>query len=95
MFVETRLKIQIDSSSWPRPFVAKVESATKCQKEKGDAELAANVRQADLKQLLARLDADFKVLDDLSGGDAETAKQTALDVKWIRDRQMNLNSSSI
>ena len=49
--------------------------------------MAADVRKADLKQIVARLTSDLETLDGMAGGDAETAKQTALDLKWIRERQ--------
>lgn len=73
-----------------RPFIAKVESASKSRKEKEEEDLAQAVRQADLKQLVARLENDLDALDGLAGGDVEAAKQTALDLKWIRDRQRTL-----
>ena len=68
-----------------------MQNATKRQKEAEEEALAANVREADLKQLLAQLAADFQTLEGLAGGDAETARQTALDMKWIRERQMILS----
>ena len=73
-----------------RPYIATVESANKTRKEKEEEDLAQAVRQADLKQLVARLENDLTALDGLSGGDVEAAKQTALDLKWIRERQMIL-----
>ena len=70
-----------------RPFVCKVQNATKRQKEEAEEALAADVRKADLKQIVARLTSDLETLEGMAGGDAETAKQTALDLKWIRERQ--------
>lgn len=73
-----------------RPFIARVESASKIRQDKEDEDLAQAVRQADLRQLISRLENDLRALDGLAGGDVEAAKQTALDLKWIRERQMTL-----
>lgn len=67
-----------------------MESASKIRQEKEDEDLAQAVRQADLRQLISRLENDLRALDGLAGGDVEAAKQTALDLKWIRERQMTL-----
>lgn len=81
----------LQSLVFSRPFIATIENATKSRKEKEAEDLAADVRQADLKQIMARIDADFAALDAMSGGDAKEAVETALDMKWIRDRQMILS----
>lgn len=51
-------------------------------------ELARSVRQADLNQLLARVDADVTLLKERKASAEDEATQTALDMKYVRDRQL-------
>ena len=70
-----------------RPFISKMESTARAEKEAKDAQLAANVRQADLQQLTAKLDSDFELLKALKPDESSEAHEHAKDMKYLRDRQ--------
>lgn len=75
-----------------RPFIAEIEVASKSEKDQKELELAKNVRQADLKQLLARIENDFSTLKARCASEDTQAMQTAKDMKYMRERQMMLCS---
>ena len=71
-----------------RPFVDKVETAVQNAKDEKDAELARNVRKADLEQIVAKVSKDMEVLQKhLSPAEDRRAEEHALDMKYLRDRQ--------
>lgn len=70
-----------------RPFLAKMEAAVRSERELRDAELAENLRRADLQQLVAKLERDFKVLEGRKPKEDASAKERALDMKYLRERQ--------
>ena len=74
-------------NGWARPFISKLESSARAEKEVKDAQLAANVRQADLQQLVAKLDADFELLKSLKPDEGAEAQEHAKDMKYLRERQ--------
>ena len=61
------------------------------EKEDKQAVLAKNVRVADMQQLLAKLEADLEVLDGQTPPAMRATEQNALDMKYLRERQMFLN----
>jgi hypothetical protein len=73
-----------------RTYVARVEQSARSEKMKREADLAANVRAADLTQLLARLEADMELLSSKENNSASRAAETAKDMKYLWDRQLNL-----
>ena len=73
-----------------RPFAARVETAVRQKKEEHQAELQQNLRQADLAQLLAKLESDFAILDSVVPKASQEAELHALDMKYLRDRQERL-----
>ena len=77
-----------------RPFLGKIEMATRTEKEEKDAQLARNVRQADLEQLLSRLANDLSLLKDRKDAAPSEAVENALDMKYLRDRQECLSCLS-
>ncbi|CAK9036023.1 unnamed protein product [Durusdinium trenchii] len=74
-----------------RPFLAKMEAAVRSERELRDAELAENLRRADLQQLVAKLERDFKVLEGRKPKEDASAKERALDMKYLRERQTQGN----
>lgn len=73
-----------------RAYVSRVEQVTRTEREQKEQELAANVRQADLTQLLARLEADLVLLAQQENTSDARAVETAKDMKYVRERQMSL-----
>lgn len=70
--------------------MARLQSAQRIQKEAQDAQLEKDLRQADLKAVLAKVESDFKVLKEhLLPGDNRVALKNARDLKYLRDRQRN------
>ncbi|CAK9073503.1 unnamed protein product [Durusdinium trenchii] len=69
------------------PFVSKIEMASRNEKEEKEAQLAKNVRQADLQQILARLGNDLDLLKARAANAPSEAVENALDMKYLRDRQ--------
>ena len=53
-------------------------------------QLAANVRPADLTQLLAKLEADFVTLEPSKDASEQQAADSAKDMKYLRERQLKL-----
>lgn len=73
-----------------RPFVSQIENATKLAKEKQDEELAASLREADFRQVIAKLESDLRTLENRKPNSTTEAIKTAKDMKYLRDRQKNL-----
>ena len=69
-----------------------MEQAARAESERRENELAANVRAADLTQLLARLDADMTILASREASSSSQAEETAKDMKYLFERQMKLAS---
>ena len=67
-----------------------MEQTTRAEKEQKEQELAANVRQADLAQLLARIEADLLLLAQQENTSDARAVETAKDMKYVKERQMRL-----
>ncbi|CAL1145066.1 unnamed protein product [Cladocopium goreaui] len=70
-----------------RPYVAKVEQAARIAKEQEDLKLASDLRAADGKQVIAKIENDLRLLQDLIPDDLSQAQSTAKDLKYLRDRQ--------
>ena len=69
----------------------KVQTAIQNAKDEKDAELSRNVRKADLEQILAKVSKDMDVLQKhLSPADDRRAEEHALDMKYLRERQLQL-----
>lgn len=73
-----------------RTYVAKIEQTTRLEKEAHEEELAANLRAAEFKHLVAKLDADMKVLESRDSSSPSQAVETAKDLKYLWERQMKL-----
>lgn len=73
-----------------RPYVAKVEQAARIAKEQEDLKLASDLRAADGKQVIAKIENDLRLLQDLIPDDLSQAQSTAKDLKYLRDRQETL-----
>lgn len=67
--------------------------ASRNEKEEKEAQLAKNVRQADLQQILARLGNDLDLLKARAANAPSEAVENALDMKYLRDRQEFLSWS--
>ena len=67
-----------------------MEQSARSQKLKKEQDLAASVRAADYTQLMARLEADMELLSSRENSSASRAVETAKDMKYLWDRQMNL-----
>ena len=76
-----------------RPFIGKIEAASKLQKDEKELELAKNARQADLQQLLARIENDLSALRARRSSEDSPAMATAKDLKYVRERQRTLAPS--
>ena len=74
-----------------RPFIAKIEIASQSLAEQKEQELAKNVRMADLNQLVARIEADMLLLKKIQQSADSAARETALDMKYMLERQMLLD----
>ena len=72
-----------------------MEQAARAESERRESELAANVRAADLAQLLARLDADMILLASREASSSSQAEETAKDMKYLYERQMRLVCSKV
>lgn len=73
-----------------RPYVAKVEQAARIAKEQEDLKLTSELRAADGKQVVAKIENDLRLLQDLIPDDLSQALSTAKDLKYLRDRQETL-----
>lgn len=77
-----------------RPFLAKAEQLARTAKEEADEKLAQEIREADLKQIMAKLEGDLVLLKDRIPSEAKQALETAKDMKYLRDRQQHFAISS-
>ena len=73
-----------------RTYVARVEQSARSEKLKKEQDLASNVRAADLTQLLARIESDMLLLSSKENSGPDRAVETAKDMKYLWERQMNL-----
>ena len=71
-----------------RPLVAKIDAGLRSEKEEKEAKLAQNLRQADYDALDAKLTSDFDLLKSDRPDATEEAAEHALDMKYLRERQM-------
>jgi hypothetical protein len=67
-----------------------VEQAARIAKEQEDLKLASDLRAADGKQVIAKIENDLRLLQDLIPDDLSQAQSTAKDLKYLRDRQETL-----
>ena len=58
--------------------------------EERDRELADKVRSANFDHIKSKLDADMKLLSNLAPSKEKEAKATALDLKYLQQRQQFL-----
>ena len=61
------------------------------EKEAKDAQLARNLRKADLEQVVSMIEADLSLLASHTSTDAKKQEQHALDMKYLRERQQRLD----
>ena len=78
-----------------RPFLAKAEQLARTAKEEADEKLAQEIREADLKQIMAKLEGDLVLLKDRIPSEAKQALETAKDMKYLRDRQQHFAISLV
>lgn len=74
-----------------RPFIAKMEATVRADKEEKANQLAHNLRQADLQQLIAKLESDMVILRARKPQEGQVAKEHALDMKYLQERQRPWN----
>lgn len=67
-----------------------MEQAARIAKEQEDLKLASDLRAADGKQVIAKIENDLRLLQDLIPDDLSQAQSTAKDLKYLRDRQETL-----
>jgi hypothetical protein len=67
-----------------------VEQAARIAKEQEDLKLASDLRAAHGKQVIAKIENDLRLLQDLIPDDLSQAQSTAKDLKYLRDRQETL-----
>lgn len=77
-----------------RPFIARMEATCRADKEEKATKLAENLRQADLQQLVAKLENDIALLRSLKPQADQIAKDHALDMKYLQDRQRRWSGKS-
>ena len=61
------------------------------EKDEREAELARNLRKADLEQIVAKIENDLTVLEKYMEPNDRQAEEHALDMKYLRDRQQRLD----
>ena len=74
-------------SSWPRPYVAQIEMAIEEEENEQQARLAKQVREATFAQLETLIWADVEKIRHQKPEKNMEAVETALDLKYIRERQ--------
>mgnify|MGYP000462367847 CR=1 FL=1 len=67
-----------------------MEQAARIAKEQEDLKLASDLRAADGKQVIAKIENDLRLLQDLIPDDLSQAQSRAKDLKYLRDRQETL-----
>ena len=67
-----------------------MEQAARIAKEQEDLKLASDLRAADGKHVIAKIENDLRLLQDLIPDDLSQAQSTAKDLKYLRDRQETL-----
>lgn len=73
-----------------RPFVASVQSSRRIEKEAKESEAEKNLREADCKSALLKIEADMAMLKGYFPDETEAALKNAKDLKYLRDRQQIL-----
>ena len=71
-----------------RVFIAQIESASREEEDAKAAEAARHVRQANLLQVKTWLENDVEKLRAQTGSKLSQQVKTALELKYVRDRQM-------
>ena len=64
--------------------------AARIVKEQEDLKLAEDLRAADAKQVMAKIESDMAKLQERIPDDLAAAQETAKDLKYLRDRQETL-----
>ena len=70
-----------------------MERAARIVKEQEDSRLASELRAADGKQVVAKIESDLRLLEEQIPDDLSQAQSTAKDLKYLRDRQETLGCS--
>ena len=73
--------------------MAKVEQAARIVKEQEDLKLASELRAADGKQVMMKIQSDLQILQERIPDGLSQAQSTARDLKYLRDRQETLGCS--
>ena len=73
-----------------RDLLQQRDMQVEMEAEEHEAKLAKKVREATLQHLEAKLSADFKILASRLPTPESQAKEAALDVKYVKDRQLLL-----
>lgn len=78
------------SISASRPYVKKIERGKTEDQEQKAKDLAKQVSVANLAQVKALVEGDVETLRAKLPGKAQEAAEHALDLKYLKERQMNL-----
>ena len=73
-----------------RTFLAQIQSNHREEKEQKAQELARAVQEATFKQLQTQIEGDMAILREKLGSSQDQAVETAKDLKYVRERQMQL-----
>jgi len=76
---------------WKRPYHARVEQAARTAKEETETRIAEELRAAEAKQVMTKLQSDMSMLKERIPDERVQAQNTAKDIKYLRDRQMRLD----
>ena len=73
--------------------MADIQKAKRIRAEEQEMEIERNLREADLKAVLAKLDKDLGVLSERAASSHSEAMKHAQDLKYLRGRQKQLADS--
>ena len=74
--------------------MAEIEKATQAAAEEQQVEKAKRVREATFLTVESCLMADFQLLENAQPQQKDQAVETAKDLKYVRERQMNMGRYS-
>lgn len=78
-----------------RTFIAKYENKLSAEAEERNRELAKKVAQATFQQMEAHLKLDMSALKEFYEKGESATVQTALDMKYLKERQRFLGTTSV
>ena len=78
-----------------RTFIAKYENKLSLEAEERNKELARKVAQATYEQMEAHLKLDMAALEEFYAKGESATVQTALDMKYLKERQRFLRTISV